>query len=419
MNFLAFWTTLFAFISLFYVGARYISLYSLIVNKKMNDVPRDFDHCPKVTVMVPCFNEGEQVYNCIMSIMASDYPADRLEIVALDDCSFDNTFEWMRKAAVQYPSNVFIGRNPHNVGKSMTMVNISKLVSGDILIGTDSDMIFAPDAIRRLVSCFADPDIGAVGAQVRVQNVNDNWLTQMQALYYARIYFFYKGVENLRLTARCLSGQCVAFRREIFMPLMKRIPERNFLGVHISYGEDTFLTSHLVFGVGLDRTWKVFTDLTAVCWTGTPATWAAYMNQQMRWRRGTLVNGLRVVSDLRRNVNVGGLFTTIINIVPSICVLSILVMWIYLFWVGMVLGTLAAAILLNIAYMAISGAIYNLTIARSDPMGKLEDPFFSAIVYALWIPVSFSILTAVAMCTLDDSGWITRQNIGNLGKESI
>jgi hypothetical protein len=63
--------------------------------------------------------------------------------------------------------------------------------------------------------------------------------------------------------------------------------------------------------------------------------------------------------------------------------------------------------------------IYNLTIARSDPMGKLQDPFFAAIVYALWLPVSFSILTVVAMCTLHDSGWITRQNIGNLGKETV
>jgi hypothetical protein len=143
------------------------------------------------------------------------------------------------------------------------------------------------------------------------------------------------------------------------------------------------------------------------------------MNQQMRWRRGTLVNGLRVVSDLRRNVNAGGVFTTIINLMPSICVISILVMWVYLFWVGMVLGTLAAAISINIAFMAVSAVIYNFTIARSDPAGKLEDPLYSAIVYALWLPVSFSILTAVAMFTLHDSGWITRQNIGNLGKEIV
>ena len=61
-------------------------------------VIRDSTHTPSVTVMMSCFNEGEAVYHTIHSVLNSFYPGI-LKIVVIDDCSKDDSWEWIQKAA--------------------------------------------------------------------------------------------------------------------------------------------------------------------------------------------------------------------------------------------------------------------------------------------------------------------------------
>lgn len=403
---------IFVFVTMFYIVAKVISVYALLFNKKINEVERDWVSKPKVTVMMSAFNEGESVYNSIKSIMASDYPD--VEVVAFDDCSTDDTFTWLQKVASEYPGKVIVRKNPHNLGKSLTLVQISKVASGAIVISTDSDIIFDKDAIKEMVSCFANPDIGAVGAQCRILNVNQSWVTQMQTVIYARVYYFYKSIENLGMTARCLTGQMVAFRREVYLPLMDRLLDRTFLGEHVTYGEDTYLTQHVVFGIGLDRRWKVFTNVKALGWTGTPATWKAYMNQQMRWRRGTILNGLRSIEKLWRNIKVGGLVAGLICAIPVVLSLTMVMLGLWLLVMGNFLQVLLVACIVTFVSTLFMAWFYNWTVGKTDPYGLIESPFKAALAFALWFPVNVYWLTIVALFTLDDGGWVTRQNTGNI-----
>src|ERR1035438_6704877 len=139
---------------------------------------QDFSLEPTVSILLPCYNEGPDVYHCIRTILECDYPAPKFEVIATDDRSRDDSFEWIQKAAADFPGRVVARRNPHNMGKSRTLIGASHVSTSDIILVIDSDCIFAKDTIRQLVSCFTYPKISIVGGKVGIRNPNANSLTQ-------------------------------------------------------------------------------------------------------------------------------------------------------------------------------------------------------------------------------------------------
>jgi len=59
---------------------------------------KDYTYEPTVSVLMPCYNEGRTVYETIESISRSNYPNEKFEVIAQDDCSVDDSYEWMLKA---------------------------------------------------------------------------------------------------------------------------------------------------------------------------------------------------------------------------------------------------------------------------------------------------------------------------------
>lgn len=410
-----FFLLMFIFLAMFYTYAKWLGIYAILVDDpKINDVPRDYNYTPKVSIMLSAFNEGPHVYECVKSIMESTYPLDKIEVIAYDDCSPDDTWEYLQKIQSEYPNSIIAKRNATNQGKCFTLVEIARQTTGEILISIDSDTIFDSKAIRELVSCYADPDMGAVGGQIKIKNVNDSLWSQLQTVQYAFTYYFYKAIENRYKVSRCLCGPLVSFRREVYMPLLKQIENRNFLGEFITYGEDTFLTILICFGIGLDKKWKVYNAYDALGWTGTPTTIPTYLNQQIRWRRGTMVNGLFTISKLWQNCMDGGIAATIINVVPSAITVSAVLLVAYLFCTGQFLVYICTLMCLTSMVGIIKCVGYNLWIGRKDRMGPLKNPVLTGIVFGSWVLVSWVLLNFFATFTLDDGGWVTRQSAGNL-----
>jgi hyaluronan synthase len=72
---------------------------------------------PALTVVIPAYNEGRQVADTMFSVAASDYPADKLQIIAVDDGSQDDTWLWMQRANAEMPGRFTLIRQPRNMGK--------------------------------------------------------------------------------------------------------------------------------------------------------------------------------------------------------------------------------------------------------------------------------------------------------------
>lgn len=196
---------------------------------------KDFNHTPTVSVLLPTFNEGSAVYSTIESLCRSDYPKEKIEIIAIDDFSSDDSYDFILQAQRDFPEvRILVSRNRQNLGKSDTQGVALHQSHGSLILCVDSDVTFDPEAIRELAACFADPHIGAAGGVVGVRNINRNVFTACQALVYALSFHVLKSFENATKSVLCLSGCILAVRRELFLKIEPQIKELNFFAQRIT-----------------------------------------------------------------------------------------------------------------------------------------------------------------------------------------
>lgn len=121
---------------------------------------------PRVSITVPAYNEEAQIRGVVESLLALDYPPERRQILVVSDASTDRTDEIVREYADR---GVELLRMPTRCGKTAAENAARRRLTGEVVINTDASIRIAPDALRPLVRCFADPGIGvASGRDVSV-----------------------------------------------------------------------------------------------------------------------------------------------------------------------------------------------------------------------------------------------------------
>jgi hyaluronan synthase len=247
-------------------------------------VKKDYTYQPTVSVLMPCFNEGKTVYETIESISKCNYPNDKFEVIAQDDCSVDDSYDWMLKAQRDFSNiRVRVGRNTVNSGKARTVCNALQHSTAELMISIDSDCIFHPEAIRELAACFSEPKIGSVGGRVGVRNPNENAITAIQTFIYYAAFQVYKVPENWTRSIGCISGCLFAIRRELLLEIEPKIRSRHWFGIPVNQGEDRFLTHQTLL-----RGYGTYINTDALCWTTVPSTLPELFKQQLRWKRSIL-----------------------------------------------------------------------------------------------------------------------------------
>jgi peptidoglycan/xylan/chitin deacetylase (PgdA/CDA1 family) len=108
-------------------------------------------HQPRVSIIVPAYNERAGIEACVRSLVASDYP--QFEVIVVDDGSSDGT-----EAAVErlgLPGVRLIRQA--NAGKPAALNTGIAAARHDILVMVDGDTVFESDTLRELIAPFADP----------------------------------------------------------------------------------------------------------------------------------------------------------------------------------------------------------------------------------------------------------------------
>jgi cellulose synthase/poly-beta-1,6-N-acetylglucosamine synthase-like glycosyltransferase len=108
---------------------------------------------PKLSLLVACRDEAANVRAALSSVLAQDYPA--LEVVAVDDRSGDATGAILDELAAQHPMLrvVHVTSLPEGwLGKTHALARASEAATGELLLFTDADVVFAPGALRRAAS---------------------------------------------------------------------------------------------------------------------------------------------------------------------------------------------------------------------------------------------------------------------------
>ncbi len=347
---------------------------------------------PTVSVVVPMFNEGEGIYHTIQSLATLDYPLEKLQVIVVDDCSTDDSYSWATKAASEY-DNVRVIQNPENMGKRKGINRAVRTSESEIIMSVDSDVIVDRDVVRKLVRRFTRPEIAAVGGRVNILNKDENWLTRMQAVKYFFGYEYLKNLENSFNTVMCLSGCLTAYRRHVLVELEPILENRNVCGIPIKYGEDRFLTRHIV-----KAGYQTRMTLEANAYTIAPPTLNHYFSQQLRWRRSNLVDYF------------GGL-THIWKVHPAVTVhylglFAMMVTYPLIIMHHLISGNFFELAVIHVAVLGVFCAAYAAHAVKL-PEKKRTSPFeFLAMAFVM--PVTYLLLTPLAAFTLDTGSWETR-----------
>jgi hyaluronan synthase len=240
---------------------------------------RPLAELPTLSVVVPVRNEEQHIARTIRQALESDYPRDRLQVIAVDDCSTDRTLAVMNEARQRYPELVVLGLEKQ-AGKRHALAAGVGLATGQIIVFIDSDSFLQADALRHLVNRFSDPRVAAVTGHCEVENAWTNLLTRMQAVRYFVSFRIMKAAESVFDSVTCLSGPIAAYRREALQAVLPEWLGQMFMGRPATFGDDRSLTNSL-----LRRGCKVVYESKARVTTMVPDRHGAFLRQQLRWKR--------------------------------------------------------------------------------------------------------------------------------------
>lgn len=267
---------------------------------------------PHVAIVMPAFNEEEAIAASLRSLLALDYPAAKLELVAVNDGSTDATLREMEAVAARAGGRVRIIDLGVNQGKRAAMAAGIRATDAEIVAFVDSDSVLEPDALRILVQGFANKKVGAICGHADVLNVRESWLTKMQAVRYFVAFKVIKAAESIFSCVTCCSGCFSAYRRDAILPHLDWWEHQTFLGRPSTFGDDRSLTNCVL------RDWKVRYEARAVSHTLVPVTFQQFMTQQLRWKRSWTRESLIVGSFIWRRHPIAALSTYVGMILPLI-----------------------------------------------------------------------------------------------------
>lgn len=150
-----FWIALIAVIYI-YLGYPLIAAgIAKLLNRKVKKEP----WTPSVTVIIAAYNEQDVIEATVRNKLDQDYPVNRIQVIVVSDGSTDETEDIVRRIP---DSRVSLLRQEPRAGKTSALNLAVAQASGDIVVFSDANSIYAPDAIRRLMENFADSSVGYV-----------------------------------------------------------------------------------------------------------------------------------------------------------------------------------------------------------------------------------------------------------------
>ncbi len=224
---------------------------------------------PLVSILLAGHNEEGAVEKCVRSLRKQTF--NSFEIVCVDDGSSDQTFAIMRRlqslGLVQS-----IGRLQLRGGKASASNLAARMAHGDILILTDCDCSFEPDAIEEILRPLAtDASVVAVSGNILVRNWRRSITTAIQGVEYLVSISLGKTFSGALDQVCCVSGAFGAFRRRAWEAIG---------GMDVGGAEDLDFTIRLRLAGH-----KVAFAHRSICYTDVPETPYALLRQRSRWER--------------------------------------------------------------------------------------------------------------------------------------
>lgn len=118
-----------------------------------------------ISVIIPCYNLEAYIEKCIESLENQTYK--NMEIICVDDCSKDNTYELLKKLEKQY-DNIVVLQNDKNGGAAYARNNALKVAKGEYIGFVDADDYISQDYYEKLIEKAEDEKADIVTTDIEI-----------------------------------------------------------------------------------------------------------------------------------------------------------------------------------------------------------------------------------------------------------
>lgn len=207
-------TSLMVILLLLTVGSGLLFGWRLyLVSKAMafESEPLANEECPPIHVIIPVFNEGRTLCDAVQSVLACDYPRNRMRITIVDDGSCDDTWYWIRLVVKSDGIPVEVCHLRNNRGKCRALAHVFKHSPEPFWVTVDSDTRLAPDALRHLLAPLVHEKVVAgVAGHIGVLGCGENlWRTMIDASFVLS-FDCVRGAQDVMGSVLCLPGATTA-----------------------------------------------------------------------------------------------------------------------------------------------------------------------------------------------------------------
>ncbi|NMA09962.1 MAG: glycosyltransferase [Methanomicrobiales archaeon] len=198
-----------------------IFVIGIHIGKKPEEPPALSEY-PPISIVISAYNEEAVIRKRVENILVSSYPADRYEVIFVDDCSSDNTralaLDAFEKAGIDHR----IIANTERLGTNRSYNKAILAARFPIVVTTDADVFFECEALERLIArLVSDERIAAVCGDLYPLPGDGSHPAQMEGAYrnyYGRMCSWESAVDS----TYAFNGALVAFKRD----LVTRIDDR-------------------------------------------------------------------------------------------------------------------------------------------------------------------------------------------------
>ncbi len=255
-----------------FIAFYFLFLFLLIYAKNK----KDFFSIPKITknyslsIVIPCYNEEENIGETIEAILNSDYKGLK-KIIVVDDCSTDNSYEVIKKYAKKYKRVIGV-KTLKNTGKASGSKNYGAKFADTELIGfVDADSYPQKDAIRKMIGFFDDKNIVSVTSSIFVKR-RKSFIEKLQSIEY-RIIAFTRKLLGFVGAIYVTPGPLAVYRKKAFDDV-GRFDENNLT-------EDIEITWNF-----LSKGYEIEMSVPSRAYTVAPNKFKTWYLQRVRWNIG-------------------------------------------------------------------------------------------------------------------------------------
>ena len=361
------------------------------------EAPAAYDEAPRLTVIIPAYNEGKMVLNSIASIVENHYPSDRLEVYVIDDGSKDDTWTYIEQAVAAWPDRVTAVRFSKNQGKRAALAEGFKRARGEIVVTVDSDSMVESHALLAITGPFRDAKIGAVAGKVAVYNREAGLIPKMLETRFVLTFDVMRAVESSYGTVYCTPGAFSAYRAEAVREVLAGWQNQTFGGVRCTFGEDRALTNDL-----LRAGWNTHYQQSAVVQTIVPTTYDRLCKMFLRWDRSYVREEIRFMGLVGKRPPVARFLALFDRLTTNLRYPLSLLGIVAFFALAVTTPTLLLRALGAAAFVAVFNSLYYL---RSNP--SLAG-FAHCIGFSFYATFGMWWIMPYAAFTVKAQGWLTR-----------